>query len=363
MLGVGIGWRPEIDLTVERLPGVDFVEVIAENVRPRRLPESLRLLRGRGVTVVPHGVGLGLGGAEPPDRRRLAHLAECAGALGSPLVSEHVAMVRAGRVEAGHLLPVPRTRDSLDVLVDNVRIAQDALPVPLALENVAALFRWPDDELAEAEFLTGLVERTGVRLLVDVANLHTNGVNQGVDPLATLAGLPLGALAYVHVAGGLSRDGIWHDTHTRAPSEDIYRLLGRLRALAQPPGVLLEWDGDYPADRVLDGALARIREIVGPRLAVDGPAAGPPTRPAAGGPAAGGPAGSGTPTAPGRPRRWPPRRRPEVRHRPARVRLAQRYAPLVDALVRGAPAPAGFDPDRIRLQAERLAVRHRRHRH
>ena len=34
-LGVGIGWRPEIDLTVPRLaaatgPGVDFVEVVAD---------------------------------------------------------------------------------------------------------------------------------------------------------------------------------------------------------------------------------------------------------------------------------------------------------------------------------------------
>lgn len=28
-LGLGIGWRPEIDLTVERLPELDFVEVFA----------------------------------------------------------------------------------------------------------------------------------------------------------------------------------------------------------------------------------------------------------------------------------------------------------------------------------------------
>ncbi len=44
---------------------------------------------------------------------------------------------------------MPRTRDALDVLCENVRIAQDALPVPLALENIAALFSWPDEELTE----------------------------------------------------------------------------------------------------------------------------------------------------------------------------------------------------------------------
>jgi hypothetical protein len=47
-LGIGIGWRPEIDLTVERLPGVEFVEVLAENVRP----ESLTVLRARGIPAV-----------------------------------------------------------------------------------------------------------------------------------------------------------------------------------------------------------------------------------------------------------------------------------------------------------------------
>jgi len=47
-LGIGLGSRPEIDLAVERLPGVDFVEVIAENIRPSGLPASLRELRARG---------------------------------------------------------------------------------------------------------------------------------------------------------------------------------------------------------------------------------------------------------------------------------------------------------------------------
>jgi hypothetical protein len=48
-LGVGIGWRAENDLTVERLPGVDFVEVVAENLHAEHLPESVVLLRERGI--------------------------------------------------------------------------------------------------------------------------------------------------------------------------------------------------------------------------------------------------------------------------------------------------------------------------
>ena len=62
-LGVGIGWRSEIDLTVERLPGVDFVEVVAENLHIGHLPESVTLLLERGIPVLPHAVSLSLGGA------------------------------------------------------------------------------------------------------------------------------------------------------------------------------------------------------------------------------------------------------------------------------------------------------------
>lgn len=268
-LGTGIGWRPEIAAEIDALPSVEWVEVVAENVCPGHLPPALTRLRERGVTVVPHGVGLGLGGADRPDPERLAALARRAEALGSPLVTEHIAFVRAGGpltgtppLEAGHLLPVPRTRDALDVLCENVSIAQESLPVPLALENVAAIVRWPDEELTEAEFLTELVERTGVGLLIDVANLHTNHVNRGEDPAAVLDGLPLDALAYVHVAGGVERDGVWHDSHAHPVPESVLAVLAELCARTAPPGVLLERDDAFPPADELAAELASIRAVV-----------------------------------------------------------------------------------------------------
>lgn len=265
-LGLGIGWRPPIADAVERLPGVEWVEVVAENVCPGHLPASLRRLRERGVTVVPHGVSLGLGGAERPAPARLAALAELAEALDAPLVSEHIAFVRssgtltgAAPLEAGHLLPVPHTRDALDVLCANVAEAQDALPVPLALENIAALLRWPDEEFGEGEFLAELVERTGVHLLIDVANLHTNRVNCGTDPARTLEALPPEAIAYVHVAGGVEQDGVWHDTHAHPVSEPVLGLLAELTGRVEPPGILLERDDDFPPEAELAAELDAIR--------------------------------------------------------------------------------------------------------
>lgn len=267
-LGTGIGWRPEIADGIEALPGIDWVEVVAENVCPGHFPDSLRRLADRGTTIVPHGVSLGLGGAELPDEGRLSALAERAEALNAPLVTEHIAFVRAGgpatgspRMEAGHLLPVPRTRDALDVLCENVRIAQESLPVPLALENIAALIEWPDEELTEGAFLAELVERTGVRLLIDVANLHTNHVNRGEDPAAALAELPLEALAYVHVAGGFERDGLWHDSHAHPVPPQVLEVLAELCSRTRPPGVLLERDENFPPVDELAGELDAIRAV------------------------------------------------------------------------------------------------------
>jgi uncharacterized protein (UPF0276 family) len=366
-LGIGIGWRPEIADAVEGLPGVDWVEVVAENLCAGHLPDSLLRLRERGVTVVPHGVSLGLGGADRPDAGRLADLAAKATALGAPLVTEHIAFVRAagpaGALEAGHLLPVQRTWDALEVLCENVRIAQDALPVPLALENIAALVSWPGEELTEGQFLAELVARTGVRLLIDVANLHTNHVNRGEDPAKALAELPVEAIAYVHVAGGVERDGVWHDTHAHPVPRPVLDILADLSSRVAPPGVLLERDDDFPPAPALAAELTAIRDTLtrsAPvRRGAVGSAVAAVAAPAAVAAVASGPAGATTavraeaaPAAAAAAGREPVRADEEARQR---VWVAQ--AALLSALVAGAPVPEGFDRARIRVQSRALAAK------
>ncbi|MFG1950752.1 DUF692 domain-containing protein [Micromonospora sp. NPDC048830] len=245
--GVGIGWRPEIAGFVADLPGLWFVEVVAETLAPHApLPDALAELTARGVAVVPHGVKLSLGGAEPVDPARVAHLARVAELVGAPLVSEHIAFVRAGGVEAGHLLPLPRTREAVAAVVANVRRAQAELPVPLALEPIAALFDWPDDELTEADFITEILDATGATLLLDVANVHANARNRGGDPLALLDRLPLDRLAYAHVAGGVEQGGFYHDTHTDPVPPAVLDLVAELCARHPSPALLLERDGHWP---------------------------------------------------------------------------------------------------------------------
>jgi uncharacterized protein len=246
---IGIGWRPEIAGFVADLPGLRFTEVVAESIpRTGPVPEALTALRARGVQVVPHGVRLSLGGADPVDPDRVAHLASCAERLGSSLVSEHIAFVRAGGVEAGHLLPLPRTREAVDAMVANVRRTQQRLDgVALALEPIAALFDWPDAELTEAQFITEILDRTGALLLLDIANVYANARNRGASPTDLLDALPLDRIAYVHVAGGAERDGLYHDTHTDPTPPEVLDLIRELCDRCAPPALMLERDGHYPA--------------------------------------------------------------------------------------------------------------------
>jgi len=273
--GVAIGWRPEIAGYLAGLPGLGWTEVVAEALDPGDLPAALADLRRRGVAVVPHGVRLSLGGTDPVDPARVAHLAGCAEALAAPLVSEHIAFVRAGGVEAGHLLPLPRSREAVEVVVANVRRTQADLPVPLALEPIAALFDWPDDELTEAQFLTEILDRTGAALLLDIANVYANARNRAEQPSELLDALPLERIAYVHVAGGAEAGGVdgpagralYHDTHTDPTPPAVLDLVAQLSARREPPALLLERDGHYPAAAALTAELDAIADAAGhPRI-------------------------------------------------------------------------------------------------
>ncbi len=262
---VGLGWRSEIAGVIADLrPG--FCEVIAESIpirrRTARPNPALAELVARGVPVIPHGVALSLGGAEPVQAARVRRLAACAEALDAPLVSEHIAFVRAGGIEAGHLLPVPRTREALDALARNIERTRAELAVPLAVENVASFLEWPESDLTESEFLTELVERCGVLLVLDVANVYANARNRGRDPHRELARLPVEQVAYSHVAGGHAGDDFYHDTHTARTPREVLDLVTALRERVDVP-FMLERDGRYPPAAELFDELDEIAEAAG----------------------------------------------------------------------------------------------------
>jgi len=136
--------------------------------------------------------------------------------------------------------------------------AKQAFDIPLALENIASLIEWPDDEMDEATFLFELLERTDTLLLLDIENVYANARNHDYDPVEFLERIPLDRIAYVHVAGGIERDGLYHDTHAHPIPAEVLQLLEELCARTAVPGVMLERDDRFPPDAETNAELDAI---------------------------------------------------------------------------------------------------------
>jgi uncharacterized protein (UPF0276 family) len=259
---VGIGWRKELGSQLFSKPRlVSFVEVVAEaciaDPQMKREVLGIRELH----PVMAHGVKLSLGSAEGIDGEHATRLAALARELRAPYVSEHVAFVRSGQTEIGHLTTLPRTTEALAVIAKNAdrlkRILRDR---PLLLENVASTFFWPNDAMTEGEFYWEVSERTGCELLLDLGNLYANALNRGLDPVRELLSFPLERVAMAHVAGGAQIDGFYMDTHAHAVPEAVFELAAVLRKARPSCAILIERDAHFDAFD-MEGELDRLRTL------------------------------------------------------------------------------------------------------
>lgn len=268
---VGLGWRPELAAGIlAHLDRIDVVEVIADDYfeAPWHRVRALRTLAAQ-VPVVLHGVGLGLASAAPVERWRLERMARLVEAVASEAWSEHLAFVRAGGVEIGHLAAPPRTVAGVEAAARNVDVARAVVGAPPCLENVATLIDPPGSDRDEATWVAEILAASACGLLLDLHNLHANAVNFGFDPLDYLARIPAERIAMVHLAGGrwiglgpASAPGERRllDDHRHAVPDPVFALLAEVAALApRPLTVILERDGDYPPLAALLAELDRAR--------------------------------------------------------------------------------------------------------
>ena len=117
--------------------------------------------------------------------------------------TEHLAFVRAGDLEIGHLAaPHPHRSLPLDATATNLDRARAAIGSMPLVENIATLIDPPVSDRSEPAWLTGIVAASGAGMLLDLHNLYANSVNFGCDPFDFLARLPAASIRQVHVSGG-----------------------------------------------------------------------------------------------------------------------------------------------------------------
>ncbi len=258
----GLGWRPELagELLLAR-SRIDLLEVVADDWfdAPKERLRALQLLSTQFALVL-HGVGLGLASVEPVEEARLARFARLLARVDAEGWSEHLAFVRGGGVELGHLVAPPRRDSIVAGLARNFERAARVVGSPPLLENVATLVDPPGSDRDEAIFVAQALAATGAGLVLDLHNLHANATNLRFDALAWLDVVPMESVVQVHLAGGraVARGGVTRvlDDHRHDVPDPVYALLESVgERCPQALTVLLERDGDYPSLGSLLGQL------------------------------------------------------------------------------------------------------------
>lgn len=261
----GVGLRlPHIEEAVATRPSVGWFEIHAENfLANAHGVELLEELAGHFPLSV-HTVGVSVGTATGLDRRHLARVGALIDRLDPFLVSGHLAWSTHQGEYLNDLLPLPYTRETLDLVARQIREVQEALARPYLLENPSCYVGYRGSTMNETEFLTELVDRTQCQLLCDVSNVRVSSHNMRYDALAYLDALPAEAVGELHLGGFTAEDDaalpgqqVLIDTHDKAVDEsawDLYRY-AIYRFGSRP--TLIEWDNDIPALSTLIAEAAR----------------------------------------------------------------------------------------------------------
>jgi len=265
----GLGWRPKLALGIlSNLDRIDIVEVIADDFfrAPRRERRALRTLAAQ-TPITLHGVSLGLASSVAVETKRLEQMARLCGEVEPVSWSEHLAFVRGGGIEIGHLAAPPRSSATIDGAVANLRRARAIVGVAPQIENVATLIDPPGSDRDEATWVSEIIRHSESDLLLDLHNLHANALNFNFDPVDFISRIPPERISAIHLAGGkwIGRKGAQRllDDHLHDVPDPVYELLEEVGARApQALTVIIERDGNFPPIEWLIDELERARRAV-----------------------------------------------------------------------------------------------------
>jgi uncharacterized protein (UPF0276 family) len=194
-------------------------------------------------------------------------IATLADAVAPAAISEHLCFNRSGAQVVNDLLPLPYSRESLELVCANVMRAQDTLKRPLLIENIAAYIDCralvdAEEAVSEGTFLTALARRTGCGILLDLNNLYVNSVNHGVTVESVLADIDPALVGEIHLAGFSVEDGMLIDTHSAPVHAPVWAIYEAWIATHGARPTLIEWDADIPPVQVLLQEAARAQVIL-----------------------------------------------------------------------------------------------------
>ena len=267
---VGMGWRPDLAAGIMyHQDEIDLVEIIAEDYfeSPAHVVGGVARL-AKQIPVMAHGVGMGLASCGLVHRKYLDRMARLVDRIEPEAWSEHLAFVRVGDREFGHLAAPPRTPANVDGTIANLRRAAEIVGARPYVENIATLLDPPGSTLAEPDWTRKILDGAQCELLFDLHNVFANGLNHGYKPTEFLRAIGAERIRYMHIAGGkmiTAPDGTTRllDDHLHDVPDPVYELLEEVAATATHAlTVILERDGDFPPMETLLRQTRRARSAM-----------------------------------------------------------------------------------------------------
>jgi uncharacterized protein len=264
---------------------LDFVEVTPETLCRQRasgasvafeiIPDQLDLARRTcaALPIVVHGVELSIGSAHDWNRAYIDMLDAFQPKWPFLWHSEHLGFQtipgeNGVTLEVGVPLPVPPTKEAVDIIAVRSAAIRKRYGVPFLLENPAYYIADlpADPEIGDdIGLVAAIMERSDTFLLLDLHNVYCNAMNHGIDPFAVLDRVPMSRVIELHVAGGASLDGFWMDGHNGRVPEPVWELLEyTLPRAPNASGVVFEMLDEFAPRlgvKAIGEELARAREI------------------------------------------------------------------------------------------------------
>lgn len=264
-LGFGIGLRTvHYDYILSQHPPVDWFEIISENFLDTkgRSWHVLERVRER-YPIVTHGVSMSIGSTDALNREYLRKLKALADRLDTPWITDHLCWTGVNAHNVHDLLPMSFTEDTLRLVVQRIRIAQDILERPLAFENVSTYLEFSTNTMSEWEFLARMAEEADCGILLDVNNIYVSAYNHGFDPLTFIDAIPPERICQYHLAGHTNKGTHIIDTHSDHVVDAVWELYRYATARTGARATLLEWDEDIPSFEVVHAEALKAKSYRG----------------------------------------------------------------------------------------------------
>ena len=262
-LGYGIGVRREyVSDIIDGWPPVDWFEIITENFLGTGGHPMTRLdMIAERYPIAMHGVSMSIGTSNPLDFDYLRQLKHLSQRVNAHWISDHLCWTGLGHHNSNDLLPVPYTEEALAHVTERVRIVQDFLEQPIALENPSTYLEFVDSTMTEWEFLRRLTEDSGCMLLLDVNNIYVSCFNHGWDSSEYLANIPYEQVVQFHLAGHSNMGTHIIDTHNDHVIDEVWTLFAEAHRRSGGRSTLLEWDDDIPDFATVHGEALKAKQV------------------------------------------------------------------------------------------------------